>query len=264
VADTFDALTSTRSYRPAATHKRALDVLRKEAGTQLDGAAVSAFLRTYSGRRPAALSSLVTLGPQRLLAMTSHQAGAVAGLAPAAGWIAPVAAAAAAVFGVSHGVDATTRQPVPPATTTAAVRATPPARTAVVVASKPVAARSHRGKAPASVKARRPTPHRHDSSPHAPGTTTPLPAAATTTTGGSPAPTSYNAPSPADAASGVRDVVAAVSLPAAPSLTIPALRADVAPVVQTVAAVSGAITATLDAEVANVTPVVTTLLPPKH
>jgi hypothetical protein len=42
------------------------------------------------------------------------------------------------------------------------------------------------------------------------------------------------------------------------------LRADVAPVVQTVAAVSGAITATLDAEVANVTPVVTTLLPPKH
>jgi putative nucleotidyltransferase with HDIG domain len=85
VADTFDALTSTRSYRPAATHKRALDILRKEAGLQLDGAAVAAFLRSYAGRRPAAISSLLTLAPQRLLALASHPAGAVARLAPAAG-----------------------------------------------------------------------------------------------------------------------------------------------------------------------------------
>jgi HD domain-containing protein len=120
VADTFDALNSTRSYRPAATHKRALDILRKEAGTQLDRPAVAAFLRTYSGRRPAALSSLVALGPQRLLALTGHQAGAIAGLAPAAGWIAP----AAAFIGVSHGTDRTTGQPVPPATTIAAVSST--------------------------------------------------------------------------------------------------------------------------------------------
>jgi len=260
VADTFDALTSTRSYRPAATHKRALDVLRKEAGTQLDAAAVNAFLRTYSGRRPAAISSLVALGPQRLLAMTSHQGGAIAGLAPAAGWIAPAAAAAAAVFGVSHGAGTTTSPPVPPATTTAAVRIAPPARTAVVVASKRVSARSVRGRPPGSVKARRPTPHRHDASHQAPAATTPTAAATATTASASPAPASSNASSPV---SGVRDVVARVSVPALPPLTIPALRADGAPVVQTVAAVPSAVAATVDAEVANVTPVVTTLLSAK-
>jgi putative nucleotidyltransferase with HDIG domain len=265
VADTFDALTSTRSYRPAATHKRALDILRNEAGAQLDGAAVSAFVRTYSGRRPAALSSIVTLGPQRLLAMTSHQASAVAGLAPAAGWIAPAAAAAAAVFGLPHGIDRSASQPVPPATTTAAVRVAPPERTAVVVVSKPVPARSDRGRVPAAVKSRRPTPHRHDASPHAPAATTPTPtpAATTTTASASPAPTTSSASSPAPTDSGVRDVVPAVSVPAAPPLILPALRADVASAVQTVAAVSSAVTATVDAEVANIVPVLTTLLSPK-
>jgi putative two-component system response regulator len=104
VADTFDALTSTRSYRSAATHKRALDILRKEAGAQLDGAAVAAFLRTYSGRRPAAWSALLTLGPERAIAWVGHQATGVASLAPAAGWIAPVAAAAAALVGTSAHV----------------------------------------------------------------------------------------------------------------------------------------------------------------
>jgi putative nucleotidyltransferase with HDIG domain len=263
VADTFDALTSTRSYRPTATHKRALDVLRKEAGTQLDAAAVNAFLSTYSGRRPAAISSLVALGAQRLLAMTSHQAGTIAGLAPAAGWIAPVAAAAAAVFGVSHGAGTTTSPPVPPTTTTAAVRVAPPARTAVVVASKPVSARSVRGKPPGSVNARRPTPHRHDASPQAPATPTPTAAATATTASAAPAATSSNASSPVPSLSGVRDVVASVSVPAVPPLTIPALRADGAQVVQTVAAVPSAVAATVDAEVANVTPVVTTLLSAK-
>lgn len=36
VVDTFDAITSERPYRRPAHHKRALDVLRHEAGTQLD------------------------------------------------------------------------------------------------------------------------------------------------------------------------------------------------------------------------------------
>jgi putative nucleotidyltransferase with HDIG domain len=130
VADTFDALTSTRSYRPAATHKRALDILRHEAGTQLDGAAVAAFLRTYSGRGPVVLSSLVALGPQRALAWAGHQAGAVTSLASATGWVAPVAAAVAAAVGASsHGADRTATDPPGRATTTtAAVRAARPAR----------------------------------------------------------------------------------------------------------------------------------------
>src|SRR5919202_2155990 len=59
VADTFDAITSTRPYRAGARHKAALDILKKEAGTQLDPAAVSAFLRYYSGRSSAAWWSVV-------------------------------------------------------------------------------------------------------------------------------------------------------------------------------------------------------------
>jgi putative nucleotidyltransferase with HDIG domain len=76
VADTFDALTSTRSYRPAASHKRALDILRAEAGAQLDGDAVAAFLRTYSGRRPAALTSLVAVAalPARTTSLVASPA----------------------------------------------------------------------------------------------------------------------------------------------------------------------------------------------
>jgi putative nucleotidyltransferase with HDIG domain len=261
VADTFDALTSTRSYRPAATHKRALDILRKEAGTQLDGAAVAAFLRSYSGRRPAAISSLLTLAPQRLLALTSHPAGAIAGLAPAAGWIAPAAAAAAAVFGVSHGTPATTSPHVPPATTTAAVRVAPPARTAVVVASRPVTERPDRRKAPASTKARRPTPHRHPTAPQTPTATSPTQTATTTATATEPATSDASAPGAAVA--GVRELVARVKVPQAPPVSIPAAEPVVAPVTQTVTAVTNTVTSTVDAEIANVTPVVTTLLPGK-
>ena len=59
VADTFDALTSPRPYRPAASHKRALDVLVEEAGSQLDPAVVRAFLDYYRGTRGVALWGLL-------------------------------------------------------------------------------------------------------------------------------------------------------------------------------------------------------------
>jgi putative nucleotidyltransferase with HDIG domain len=262
VADTFDALTSTRSYRPAATHKRALDILRKEAGSQLDAAAVAAFLRTYTGRRSAALSSLATIGPQRLLALISHQAGAVAALGPAAGWLAPAAAAAAAVFGVYHGDHRATSPPVPPATTAAAVRVAPPARTAVVVARRPVSARPDRGRSPGSVKARRPTPHRHHAAPQSPTAATPTQTAAASSASASPAPATSSATSPAPTVASVDDVVAAVKLPTAPPLPVPALRADGAPVAQAVATVTGTVTDAVDAKIAGVTPVVSALLHP--
>jgi len=51
VADTFDALTSRRAYRDAQKHRIAIEVLKKEAGTQLDADVVRAFLKYYSGRR---------------------------------------------------------------------------------------------------------------------------------------------------------------------------------------------------------------------
>lgn len=67
VADTFDAITSTRSYRSARGHRQAIEILNKEAGTQLDPDAVGAFLKYYSGRSAFEWWASVTTLPQRLL-----------------------------------------------------------------------------------------------------------------------------------------------------------------------------------------------------
>jgi putative nucleotidyltransferase with HDIG domain len=74
VADTFDAITSTRSYRPARRHKEALELLAAEAGTQLDPEAVRAFRRYYSGHRPVAAWALLLNGPRHLIASLTGQA----------------------------------------------------------------------------------------------------------------------------------------------------------------------------------------------
>ncbi|MBA3301756.1 MAG: HD domain-containing protein [Thermoleophilaceae bacterium] len=50
VADTFDALTTDRPYRPAATLERAQEVIAGEAGLQFDPAVVAAFAKV-SGER---------------------------------------------------------------------------------------------------------------------------------------------------------------------------------------------------------------------
>jgi putative nucleotidyltransferase with HDIG domain len=85
VADTFDALTSARPYRGACSHKKALDLLGSEAGTQLDADAVSAFVSYYSGRRSIAGVSLVAGAPQRLAGwLAGAPAGIGAGVAPVA------------------------------------------------------------------------------------------------------------------------------------------------------------------------------------
>jgi putative nucleotidyltransferase with HDIG domain len=68
VADTFDAMTSHRAYRRASSHKRALDVLRQEAGKQLDAEAVAGFLGYYRGLPTVAWSAFVTAAPQRFFA----------------------------------------------------------------------------------------------------------------------------------------------------------------------------------------------------
>jgi putative nucleotidyltransferase with HDIG domain len=51
VADTFDALTSVRPYRPASRPNDALDLLSVVAGEQLDPEVVEAFVGYYSGPR---------------------------------------------------------------------------------------------------------------------------------------------------------------------------------------------------------------------
>jgi putative nucleotidyltransferase with HDIG domain len=88
VADTFDAITSSRAYRAARTQKQALDVLAKEAGAQLDAAAVAAFRATYSARRSVAWVAIAAGLPQRLLA----------GLQSASQSLGPGAAGAAALL----------------------------------------------------------------------------------------------------------------------------------------------------------------------
>jgi hypothetical protein len=81
VADTFDAITSERAYRPASPHKRAIDILREEAGTRLDPAVVRAFCGHYAGRRPLALWAFVAGLPERVV---SWLGGSVASFASAA------------------------------------------------------------------------------------------------------------------------------------------------------------------------------------
>ncbi len=60
VADTFDAMTSTRAYRAARPHLNALRVLREEAGVALDASAVEAFLTYYTGRHGTRWSSALS------------------------------------------------------------------------------------------------------------------------------------------------------------------------------------------------------------
>jgi HD-GYP domain-containing protein (c-di-GMP phosphodiesterase class II) len=92
VADTFDAITSSRAYRPACTHKKALDILSQQAGFQLDGAAVSAFLGCYSARRSIAWFAFATVIPQRIFAALQTASsgigagtGAITSILPAVG-----------------------------------------------------------------------------------------------------------------------------------------------------------------------------------
>lgn len=49
VADVYDALTSTRSYREAWTHEKAIGVITKDSGTHFDPAVVEVFLRIIDG-----------------------------------------------------------------------------------------------------------------------------------------------------------------------------------------------------------------------
>jgi hypothetical protein len=94
VADTFDAITSKRPYRPASPHKSAIDILKNEAGARLDPAVVRAFCGHYAGRRPLVLWAFVAGLPERVL---SWLGGSVAGVASAA----KVVAVAALVGGAA-------------------------------------------------------------------------------------------------------------------------------------------------------------------
>ncbi|MEA2211125.1 MAG: hypothetical protein QOF83_1073 [Solirubrobacteraceae bacterium] len=85
VADTFDAITSHRSYRRSRPHKAALDIMHSEAGTQLDPDAVRAFRSAYFGRRWLWIPAAAVNGAARLLAgVAAHVADTAAIAAGAA------------------------------------------------------------------------------------------------------------------------------------------------------------------------------------
>ena len=104
VADTFDAITSNRTYRRAAHHKRALDVLATESGKQLDGDAVAAFRGYYRGRRTVAWSAFFASAPQRLLAW-------LGGASPTIG--AGVTGSAALLLGLGNPQGPISSPPIP-------------------------------------------------------------------------------------------------------------------------------------------------------
>jgi putative nucleotidyltransferase with HDIG domain len=79
VADTFDAITSTRPYRSANPHQQAMSILAAESGTQLDPEAVHAFEREYAGRRPFMIWVAITsFLPERLLSLLGGSANVAA------------------------------------------------------------------------------------------------------------------------------------------------------------------------------------------
>ena len=102
VADTFDAITSSRPYRSAARHERAIHVLQAEAGSQLDPAAVRAFLAYYSGNRPTALWALATETVRRVVSWLTGDPAAAATVST--GKLAAVTAATVAIGATAGGV----------------------------------------------------------------------------------------------------------------------------------------------------------------
>ncbi|MGH2817408.1 MAG: HD-GYP domain-containing protein [Actinomycetota bacterium] len=92
VADTFDAITSTRSYRGASRHSKAIEILKKEAGIQLDADAVHAFVAYYRGRRAVAWWTTLWTMPQRLVGNLGSSLGG-AGASSLAGTAAALSAA---------------------------------------------------------------------------------------------------------------------------------------------------------------------------
>jgi HD-GYP domain-containing protein (c-di-GMP phosphodiesterase class II) len=58
VADTFDAMTSDRSYRPRKSPDEAMAILREIAGTQLDPHLVPVFLQAFEGKVKSGTGSL--------------------------------------------------------------------------------------------------------------------------------------------------------------------------------------------------------------
>jgi hypothetical protein len=102
VADSFDAMTSTRPYRAGMSRERALEALRQGAGRQFDPAVVDAFARSLPAL--VSVSALLPLvGVMRRLARAGAEWASRTGaatMAPATGSVTAAAMAASVVLSV--------------------------------------------------------------------------------------------------------------------------------------------------------------------
>jgi putative nucleotidyltransferase with HDIG domain len=235
VADTFDALTSTRAYRPAATHRKALGILAAEAGTQLDGDAVAAFQRHYAGRRPAAMAAAASTAWERLLGWLGSVSPILGGSASLSQTL--PAAGAALLFSLAPGAAAPTgRVGTPQQAAHAAERsltaATPMAPAGTELAATPPARAPRQRSAPAPARGRS-TPATRLRTPDgaaAPGLSAPqVPARAIVPETATPTvadPSAVDAPAVDVPAVDVPAVDVPVGVPAVtlPSATVPPVR----------------------------------------
>jgi putative nucleotidyltransferase with HDIG domain len=107
VADTFDAITSKRSYRQSRPHKAALDIMRSEPGAQLDPDAVKAFRSAYFGRRWLWIPAGVVNAAGRLLASTAAHVADTAAITAGAAAIAVMPLITPIAPGTTSGPNAT-------------------------------------------------------------------------------------------------------------------------------------------------------------
>ena len=99
VADTFDALTSTRAYRGAARHKSAIEVLRQESSSHLDPAAVQAFLQHYADHRLTLRWAILSAAVRRVISWLNGDPAAAAPIS--SGKLATTVLATAAIGGTA-------------------------------------------------------------------------------------------------------------------------------------------------------------------
>lgn len=117
VADTFDALTSTRAYRPARRQSEALGIIHAEAGTQLDPLVVGAFDRCFEDILGGLFVWPLLVGlPHRILAPLGSQTQVAGGAALSKAFVVVATTAAAGGIVIGGGApdprDTSTNDPV--------------------------------------------------------------------------------------------------------------------------------------------------------
>jgi putative nucleotidyltransferase with HDIG domain len=210
VADTFDAITSNRPYRPGSSHKQALMILSEQAGSQLDSAAVGAFLSCYSSRRSIAWFAFAAVIPQRIFAVLQTASpsigvgGGVTSILPALG--AASLLTLSPVVGHDTGIEQGARRR--PAVARSHQRAIP--------VTQPAHGTRRSSGPTASTRAPQPGRGRTHTTVHIPVAHTPLAPVATpvSTRGTADTP---SAPTPTGGTAGAREPVA--TTPAAPPTT---------------------------------------------